>query len=275
MTLDNIIIGFAFSAGAIAFLNPCGFAMLPVYVSYFIKKNSQLQQQTMTTTINSSTQNSKNPKLLILVRRISYGALAGLLVTAGFIAIFGLTGLGVSAVGTGIAKYFPWIAVLSGIIIIGIGIAKIVGKEFHVNIPIPMKIMISNRNTVRNDENSKDDRKNRSSRRRSSHLNFFLFGIGYAIASLSCTLPIFLLVVIQGLSAGGIAEGSIVFLSYALGMGTVMIAVSLAIGISNQTFVKWLRRLEPKMNIITSVVLILAGSYLVYYNLVIGKLLLL
>jgi cytochrome c biogenesis protein CcdA len=87
-----------------------------------------------------------------------------------------------------------------------------------------------------------------------------LFGIGYAIASLSCTLPIFLLVIFQGLSAGGVTWGSIVFLTYSLVMGLVMIAVSIAIGISNQKFVKWLKRIGSKMNTITSMVLILAGS---------------
>ena len=51
-----------------------------------------------------------------------------------------------------------------------------------------------------------------------------------------------------------------------------MIAVSIAIGISNQTFVKWLKRIGSKMNAITGIVLILAGSYLIYYNLVIGRL---
>ena len=62
-------------------------------------------------------------------------------------------------------------------------------------------------------------------------------------------------------------------MTYALGMGSVMIAISLAISASNQTVVKWLRKLAPKMNFITSVVLILAGSYLIYHNLVVRKLL--
>lgn len=60
---------------------------------------------------------------------------------------------------------------------------------------------------------------------------------------------------------------------YALGIGGVMIAISLAISASNQTYVKWLKKLAPKMNIITNIVLNLAGSYLIYYNLVVGKLL--
>ncbi|PWU81424.1 MAG: hypothetical protein DLM72_07060 [Candidatus Nitrosopolaris wilkensis] len=75
------------------------------------------------------------------------------------------------------------------------------------------------------------------------------------------------------MSAGGIKEDFIVFLTYALGMGSVMIAISLAISASNQTFVKWLAKFVPNMNLISSIVLILAGSCLIYYNMVVGKLL--
>jgi hypothetical protein len=56
-------------------------------------------------------------------------------------------------------------------------------------------------------------------------------------------------------------------------MGIVMITISLVISTSNRTFVRYLKKLAAKMNIIMSVVLILGGSYLIYYNLIIGKLL--
>jgi cytochrome c biogenesis protein CcdA len=62
-------------------------------------------------------------------------------------------------------------------------------------------------------------------------------------------------------------------MAYALGMGSILMAISVAISASNQTFIKWLRKIAPKMNIVTSIVLILVGSYLIYYNLVVGKLL--
>lgn len=85
---------------------------------------------------------------------------------------------------------------------------------------------------------------------------------------LQLAIHIFLLIVLQGLSTGGIGESSILFLTYAIGMGVIMTAISMAINLSNRTFVKWLRKLTPKVNFITVVVLIMAGSYLVYYNLV-------
>ena len=58
---------------------------------------------------------------LTLVKRLIYSVLIGLLVTAGFITIFGLVGLGISAAGIGVVKFFPWIAVLSGVVIVVIG----------------------------------------------------------------------------------------------------------------------------------------------------------
>jgi len=248
MTLDTVLVGFAFSAGVVAFLNPCGFAMLPTYISYFVESNTQ-----QIISANSSSR-------LISARRISRGGLVGILVSAAFIATFGLTGIIISSLGIGIAKFLPWIAVYSGVVIIGIGVAKIFGRTIHINIPSPGGLLYTTKSGT-------------EARKNPSFVNFFLFGIGYSIASLSCTLPLFLLIVFQGLSAGGLREGSIVFLTYALGMGSVMIAISLAISASNQTFVRWLGKLAPKMSIITSIVLILAGGYLIYYNLVIGKLL--
>jgi cytochrome c biogenesis protein CcdA len=246
--MDIVLIGFAFSAGAVAFLNPCGFAMLPTYVSYFVESNTQ--------EIITASSNSR----LILVRRLTRGGLIGLLVTASFIVTFGLTGIAISSLGIGIAKFLPWIAVASGIVIIGIGVAKIFGRTINIDIPSPRGLLYT---TNSDNEGGK----------KPSFVNFFLFGIGYSVASLSCTLPLFLLIVFQSLLAGGIKEGFIVFMAYALGMGSIVMAISIAISASNQTFIKWLRKIAPKMNIVTSIVLILAGSYLIYYNLVVGKLL--
>jgi len=222
--------------------------MLPTYISYFVETNTQQ--------IISANSNSR----LISVRRLSRGGLVGIFVTAAFIATFGLTGMIISSLGIGIAKFLPWVAVFSGVVIIGIGVAKISGRTIHINISSPKGLLYAGNS-------------GNKAGKKPSFVSFFLFGIGYSIASLSCTLPLFLLIVFQGLSAGGIREGSIVFLTYALGMGSVMIAISLAISASNYTFVRWLSKLAPKMNLITSIVLILAGSYLIYYNLVIGKLL--
>lgn len=256
---------FAFSAGAISFLNPCGFAMLPAYIAYFIEstvKRYSLPNITPSTTVSNNNSNMR----MILARKISIGILIGIVITVVFVTIFGLTGLAISVAGTGITKYFPWIAVISGIVIIGMGIFNILGKTFHINIPLPKGFLSNNI-----DSGSDKDFENKDNKIK--YLKFFLFGIGYSVASLSCTLPVFLLVVFQGISTGGLIDGFLVFLIYALGMGIVMIGVSLAISISNQVFIRLMIKLSSKINFITSAVLIGAGLYLLYYNVVIGKLL--
>jgi cytochrome c biogenesis protein CcdA len=145
-----------------------------LYVSYFVESNTQ--------EIITANSNSR----LILVRRLTRGGLIGLLVTASFIVTFGLTGIAISSLGIGIAKFLPWIAVASGIVIIGIGVAKIFGRTINIDIPSPLGLLYT---TNSGNESGK----------KPSFVNFFLFGIGYSIASLSCTLPLFLLIVFQSL----------------------------------------------------------------------------
>jgi hypothetical protein len=176
MPMDAVIIGFAFSAGAVAFLNPCGFAMLPTYVSYFVESNTQ--------NIITASSNSR----LILVKRLARAGSVGLLVTAAFIITFGLTGIAISSLGIGIAKFLPWIALSSGIVIIGIGVAKAFGKTMRLNIPSPRGFFYS----VHGSRSSNDGKE-------IGYPSFFLFrnGIFYCFTQLypstflACCFPRF------------------------------------------------------------------------------------
>ena len=69
------------------------------------------------------------------------------------------------------------------------------------------------------------------------------------------------------------AQGFIIFLTYALEVGTMMTIISTLRGISNQKFARvYPKKLAHNINTITSVNLTLAGTYLFYYNIVICKL---
>jgi hypothetical protein len=76
-----------------------------------------------------------------MVRRFTKGGLMGLLATTAFIAIFGVAGIAIASLGIGIVRFLPWAAVLSGVVIIGIGVAKIFGKNIHINIPTPRGLL--------------------------------------------------------------------------------------------------------------------------------------
>jgi cytochrome c biogenesis protein CcdA len=190
-------------------------------------------------------------------RKLAYALLMGLITTTGFITIFSSVGLGISYIGIRIVKIFPWIAFASSLLVIGIGVAKLIGKTIYLNIPAS-RFFSKNKSNY----NSRID-----------YRYFFLFGIGYAIISLNCTLPLFLFVISQGISSGGIIQGFVIFLTYALGMGAMMTIISSLVSISNQKFNRiYSTKIAHNLNFITGAILIVAGVYLVYYNVVIGKL---
>ena len=131
----------AFSAGLVSFLNPCGFAMLPVYITYYFK-NEGLEK-------------------IPLARRIIAGLLFGLMVSLGFAAVFSLIGLIVSYIGRGLLKYFGWFDLSIGVLLILIGVIYL----FNLN----EKINLSKLTNL--------GEKLKSNKLNNKYVSFFLFGI--------------------------------------------------------------------------------------------------
>ena len=101
---------------------------------------------------------------------------------------------------------------------------------------------------------------------------YFLFGVAYDTASLSCTLPIFLIVVGTSLAVSDILTTLGQFLLYALGMGMVIMALTIGIALFKGAMVRGLRRALPYIQPVGSLLMILAGSYIVFYWLTLGEL---
>ena len=89
-----------------------------------------------------------------------------------------------------------------------------------------------------------------------------LFGVGYGVASLGCTLPVFLAVV--GSAASG-ASTAVVFAAYGAGMAVVVTALALAAAFLREGLARGLRRVLPYMSRIAGALLVVAGGYLAYY----------
>lgn len=95
--------------------------------------------------------------------------------------------------------------------------------------------------------------------------NFIGFGVGYGLASLGCTLPIFMIVASQVFSAAFIT-GLLAFVAYGLGMGAVLIGISLAVALGKTAVLRYLRAAGPVLKIAGGLDLLVAGSYLITYN---------
>ncbi|MEX0768285.1 MAG: cytochrome c biogenesis CcdA family protein [Microthrixaceae bacterium] len=238
------VLALAFSAGMVATVNPCGFAMLPAYIAYFLgveTPRSDLHSKGETAELGGRDLVQKpdsnfepNPVLRALTVSAS--------VTLGFLVVFGIMGLAWSSVSGLIGRRLPYITIVVGIALIIMGIAMLRGFEPLIKLP--------------GVELSSEGRKLTS---------MFVYGISYAIASLSCTIPIFIGIVFTTLDRNSFAAGVATFLAYGLGMGTTLAIITLAVALTRQGILRAFRQLLPHINQISGVFLILSGLFVGYY----------
>ena len=216
------VLALAFGAGMVATVNPCGFAMLPAYLSYFM--GIQDEGQSRAATLRSA-------------------LLVGGVVSLGFLLVFGAAGVVISGVSTRLASdWIPWMALAVGIGLTILGIAMLRGFELKVGLP-----KASRASTVR------------------SYRNIFGFGVSYAIASLSCTLPVFLTLIATQFSARSFASGLLIFAVYAAGMATVLLALTVILALGKRSILARLRGAGAHINRISGILLVAAGIWISWF----------
>jgi cytochrome c biogenesis protein CcdA len=219
----NGSLAYAFGVGMVATFNPCGFAMLPAYLSYFLGLEGEQD-----TAPDAS-----------IFRALAVGAS----MTAGFLVVFGVLGLLLEPALNTINQRLPWVTIGLGLVLLALGVAMLAGRTLSVRLP--------------------KFGKGPESRELSS---VFLFGISYALVSLSCTLSLFTAAISTTVQDESLIIGILAFLAYGLGMGLVLMVITLAIALARQSLVKNLRKVLPFINRISGALLVLAGLYVVYYG---------
>jgi cytochrome c-type biogenesis protein len=215
-------VGYAFAAGMVASVNPCGALMLPSYIFFQLG--------------TKETRTSGVERLLKALR-------IAIATTAGFTAIFGVVGVVVSAGGRWLTGFFPYAGLIIGVAMLGLGVWLLASDR-------SLGILAASRVSVRPERTLG---------------NMFMFGIAYAISSLSCTLPIFLVVIGSALGSGGLFISLAQFLGYALGMGAILAAITVGTALFREAVERWLRRVLPHVHRLSALFLIGAGVYLIYY----------
>ncbi len=221
-------VGFAFGAGIVAAVNPCGFAMLPAYLSLYL-----------------GSQEAGFEKRSAL-GRATRAVLIGGIVSLGFVLLFGAAGAVVAAGGSAILGTMPWVGTVIGAFLIAMGLWLLAGRTVYTTFFERIAERVG-------------DPKDMSIR------GFFPFGLAYGLAALSCTLPVFLAVMGSSLAAGSFASGAGQFLLYGLGMTSVLITLTLALALFKSGVVSRLRSIMPYVQIISAILLVAAGAYIIYY----------
>jgi cytochrome c-type biogenesis protein len=220
--------GLAFGAGMVAAVNPCGFALVPAYLSLYLGTEEGF---------------SERPAAYRLLRAL----VVGFLVSSGFVVLFAAAGFIISAGGTFLVEAAPVLGVLVGEVLVVFGVWMLLARKG------PYTAVLGRLAARLGDP------------RKVGVRGFFLFGLAYGTASLGCTLPAFLSVVGSGIAAGGVVPGAVRFLGYGLGMASVLVALTVALAFFKEGLLKWLRGALPYVQTASALLLILAGAYVIFY----------
>jgi sulfite exporter TauE/SafE len=90
--------------------------------------------------------------------------------------------------------------------------------------------------------------------------------VGYAIASLSCTIGPFLAVTGSSLRSGSPAQGVLVYLAYVAGLALVVGVLAVAVALASSAMIDRMRTVLPYISRISGVILIVVGLYVAYYG---------
>ena len=232
-------LGFAFAAGMVAAVNPCGFVMLPAFLTMYLT-----DQQGDSGEENTSSRGIARS----LIKALYVSAALG----AGFVLLFGGVGLAISSGARWFITIFPWVGFFLGFVMAGLGAYLFAGGKLYNNRAQSAAYRIG---TISD----------------TSVRGYFLFGISYAVASLSCTLPIFLGLISSSLATGGVLQATGQFLVYALGMTFVITVLTIGIAVFKGAMVGQIRRIMPYVHPISAGVLTLVGGYLIFYWLTEGE----
>ncbi|MEI2652185.1 MAG: cytochrome c biogenesis CcdA family protein [Microthrixaceae bacterium] len=217
----------AFSAGMVAAVNPCGFALLPAYLAYYLGLES------------SGDADDAPPRGGELGRSL---AVSGAM-TAGVVLVFGLIGAVWSGVSEVVGQRLPWVIVVLGIALVFLGIAMVAGYVPMIRVP---KLATTSGSQ--------------------SAWSAFVFGVSYGVASLSCTIGPFIGTVTTTFRRHDFVTGLGTLVIYGLGMGAIITVLTLAVSFAHHGVVTRLRRLLPHMGRISGVLLIVSGLVATYYG---------
>jgi cytochrome c biogenesis protein CcdA len=200
----------------VATVNPCGFAMLPAYLGYFLGDR------------NANTS-----------RRIGTVSAS---VAAGFLAVFTVAGLLVGIGVRVIVGAIPWMALVVGVGLVLFGVSQLLGRRLLPYLPGPKRV-----------------------RKSGTPFGMFTFGATYAIASLSCTLPIFLSLVTSVVASGSPIEAVTTFVAYGAGMAVVVVGLTVTVAAGRHTLVRRLRPLSAHLERVSGAIMAFAGVFIVWY----------
>jgi len=231
VAVDLGLVAYALGAGAIAFLSPCAVALLPAYAAFFLGTEGE-------ETAERSTGAS-------LAAGVGVGGAAA----TGAAALFAVGAVGVYVLrsqlgvvnGAGLATTFRGLGIAVGAGLVVLGGAILAGRSPRLDLPLH----VPDRRTVP---------------------AMATFGAAFALASLGCTLPVFLAVLALALQQPALGA-AVTLAAYGVGLAGLLGAASVGLALGETWTRERLRAAQRYVRPVSAAVLVLAGLYVVNYYL--------
>ena len=221
----------------LVYFSPCAFPVLPGFISYYLSLGAREDELIAEGKLKTGMPSSFN-----------IGVLSGL----GMWTFFGLIGIVALLMGEAFASsgIIHYIAIFIALLLVVLGSMMLLGITSHV--------MGFVQNLV--DKYSTTEADDTFTPRR----NMYLYGIGYAAASIDCTaaavLPFVIFLSTLGTTAIGFGIAGLM-----AGLLILMIAVTMLVGMGRQVMINFLRRATGHIKMIGSWMMIMAGVGLTIY----------
>ncbi|MFW5976833.1 MAG: cytochrome c biogenesis CcdA family protein [Bacillota bacterium] len=176
---------------------------------------------------------------------IRTGLKFGMTMTLGFLTIFIITGIAISILGNYIINLTPQLAIFIGFLFIILGIWLLINPDNKISSSLLSRL------------GGKIKQKH--------YLNLYFYGIGYAIVSLGCTLPVFMIAIFTSFTSSNFTQGILNFILYGTGMGIVVTVITIFSLLAKNVVEKWIKKLIPYINITAAIFILFTGFYLIYY----------
>lgn len=225
---SGLILGVAVLGGAASFFSPCSLAITPSFLVYFV--GSKAGEPT---------------------RAHARGLLpASLLIAAGIIGFYGAAAILVSTIGAVIYNYLVYLIPLVGLLFAALGAVMLIGGSAALS--RGARYLPGRRYYERMLDEGMQGRRR----------DLFGFGIAYGAASHSCTLPVFLGVILLPLAAGVYWLAALSVLLYGVALAGLMLLMLLL----GQPAVLAVRRWTGRyLHYLVGILFLTTSAYLFYY----------
>jgi cytochrome c-type biogenesis protein len=166
--------------------------------------------------------------------------LVGGAVTGGFMAVFVVVGAVTTWFTSWLLANAKWFTGVAGVAFVVVGVAMLFG--FKPSFAAPGLSSVGERDrTVP---------------------SMFVYGVVYAVVSLSCTLVLFVPLLFDG---DGFAAGVVNGAAFGLGMGLLVTALTVSLAVANHAMLRVLRSAMQHIQLLAASFVLLSGVYLIYY----------